>query len=85
MHRWYLIVLLGVGNLTCYTVAAKHDDEQNTEKVQQTNRPIVGMLASEIEHEYNEVWPNVYESYIGASYVKLVEGTILNSLCWNVI
>lgn len=77
LHRWYLIVLLALAKFTGYTVVTKYDDEQKVEKVQQTDRPIVGVLVSQIERSFDQQWPKKYESYIGASYVKFVEGTIL--------
>ena len=33
-----------------------------------------GILSQEISIRLNEVYPNEYDSYIAASYVKFVEG-----------
>lgn len=36
--------------------------------------PIVGVLAQEISYHLNTKYPDQFESYIAASYVKFVEG-----------
>ncbi|KAH0951379.1 hypothetical protein HN011_007138 [Eciton burchellii] len=38
------------------------------------DRPIIGILTQEIDHNLNNKYPNQYHSYIAASYVKFVEG-----------
>ncbi|XP_048514999.1 uncharacterized protein LOC105689661 [Athalia rosae] len=39
-----------------------------------TDRPIIGILAQEISYYLNRSYPNQYDSFIAASYVKFVEG-----------
>lgn len=38
------------------------------------SRPKIGILAQEISYHLNRRFPDTYESYIAASYVKYVEG-----------
>ncbi|XP_046603493.1 chitobiosyldiphosphodolichol beta-mannosyltransferase-like [Neodiprion virginianus] len=47
----------------------------NVERTDYLNdRPIIGILTQEISYSLNLKYPNQYESYIAASYVKFVEG-----------
>ncbi|XP_043281459.1 chitobiosyldiphosphodolichol beta-mannosyltransferase-like [Venturia canescens] len=46
----------------------------NWTSVDINNRPIIGILSQEISHKLDQVYPNDYDSYIAASYVKFVEG-----------
>lgn len=45
----------------------------NNQKIQ-NNAPIIGIVAQETSWEVNHVWPDTYNSYIAASYIKFVEG-----------
>lgn len=40
----------------------------------ENDRPIIGVLAQEIAWKMEEEWPDTYNSYIAASYIKFVEG-----------
>lgn len=40
----------------------------------QNNAPIIGVLAQETSWKMEQIWPNKFNSYIAASYVKFVEG-----------
>ncbi|GAB1869985.1 folate gamma-glutamyl hydrolase [Camponotus japonicus] len=59
--------ILWVILFTTFTFALKTGGELN-------NRPIIGILTQEIDHNLNKEYANQYHSYIAASYVKFVEG-----------
>lgn len=61
-----LILFLGIENQIDATKYESFDEE--------TDSPIIGVLAQEIAWSLDAHWPGVYESYIAASYVKFVEG-----------
>lgn len=44
------------------------------EAVEINNEPIIGVLSQEISFYLNTKYPEEYNSYIAASYVKFVEG-----------
>lgn len=48
-----------------YLVEQRNYDDQ---------RPVIGILTQEISYSLNNKYPNQYDSYIAASYVKFVEG-----------
>ncbi|XP_051167678.1 gamma-glutamyl hydrolase A-like isoform X2 [Leptopilina boulardi] len=50
-----------------YTVLRKSPQSIN-------NEPIIGILSQEISYSLNKKYPNQYNSYIAASYVKFIEG-----------
>ncbi|KAK0072842.1 hypothetical protein PV325_010701 [Microctonus aethiopoides] len=57
-----------------YLLSAQFFLIDSTKKIV-NNRPIIGILAQEISHHMNNIYPGLYESYIAASYVKYLESS----------
>lgn len=65
IHISYAIIVLGIFTVKIVT----------SERIEnETDTPIIGVLAQEIAWHLDRHWPGEYESYIAASYVKFIEG-----------
>ncbi|XP_076762197.1 gamma-glutamyl hydrolase-like [Xylocopa sonorina] len=62
------VVIFAFFVLHCLTISKQFDTQPN-------NRPIIGILTQEISASLKkQVYPEIYDSYIAASYVKFIEG-----------
>lgn len=69
MLRVKVLYAFIVLSISTKMVTSEQIDAQNG-----TDAPIVGILVQEIAWHLDRHWPDVYESYIAASYVKFIEG-----------
>lgn len=70
MPRLLLCAIFLLGIISNYISIVGSDNRLDDK----TDTPIIGVLAQEISWRLDQIWPEVYESYIAASYIKFVEG-----------
>lgn len=71
----FLIALLFITFNLAHTRSIINSDANNIFNTPTVNNePIIGILAQEMSYYLESKFPNEYDSYIAASYVKFVEG-----------
>lgn len=68
------IILFSISMFTLVRPMELVSVPSNSDQKIQNDIPIIGVLAQELQWKMEEEWPNTYNSYIAASYIKFVEG-----------